>query len=801
MQAVAAACAGSSLIVGLPSVSNAQDAPGSRRAAVLEQVLVTAQRREQAQQEVPISIQVVGTDLLDDVAADDLGDVSVFVPGLEVASDSPTQPRYSIRGIGTNDFGIGTDPSVGVYVDGVYTARSGAALLALNDIERIEVLKGPQGTLFGRNSAAGAISIATRQPADDFDALLRLRLGEHDRRRIEGMVNVPLGADFALRVNGLYNESDGWVADAGTGRDLRPEENRALRAALRWSVGDETSATITWDRDEIDQLARPAFGIVPVGPGDTAVPFPPDPATFLDPREAPVFNDVIGNEESRELDALTLAIVHELGWAELRSTTAWRQFDSLNREDEDGTNRVMTYFDSANIEDNESWYQEFKLSGKAGRIDWVAGASYYQEDASQATDTLAFTDSVDTVIRNLRPLATPDGSLFGYTSAVLAADGFPVSLLGDPWRETMFNEGDYRATAVFWDAIWHVSDRLNWTVGLRYTRDSKDFSWFNGPREAPELDAALAALQAAGFFATFPIPPEAYQFDVVFALPPELEGRKVRRSDSWEDVSPRFVIDYEVRPDVMVFGSLTKGYKAGGYNSVEVGSTFDNEDVWNVEAGVKSVFARVGLAFNASAYYYAYEDQQSIALVPDASVAGVPKYVMDTSDVEAVGIDAELRWQPFDEVTLYANVAFIDATYDDKASRDGTDLSGQPTGEPYVSATIGASYVWLLGSNGLVDLSTQFGYRGEARCNDESKAQGECRVSPHVPVGDAQTRLDVRLAWKNAVDRWGLAVFVTNLLDDQYVTRVDNITAGSLGTPFAAVSEPRAWGVEAFVTF
>ena len=798
---MAAVCTGSSLVVALPPVAHAQDTAAPRRAAVLEQVLVTAQRREQAQQEVPISIQVVGTDLLDDVAADDLGDLTVFVPGLDVSSESPTQPRYSIRGIRSNDFGIGTDPSVGVYVDGVYTARSGASLLAFNDIERIEVLKGPQGTLFGRNSAAGAISIATRQPADDFDALLRLRVGEFDRRRVEGMVNVPLRPDIALRVNGVYNESDGWVQDATTGRDLRPEESWAFRAALRWNLAAQTVATLTWDRDEIDQLARPAFGVVPMDSGDGTVPFPPDPATFLDPRKAPVFNDVIGNEESRELDALTLAIVHELGWAELRSTTAWRQFDTLNREDEDGTNRVATYFDTANIEDNESWYQEFKLSGKAGSIDWVAGASYYQEDARQASDTLAFTDSVDTVIRNVQPLATPDGSLFGYTSAALAASGSPISLLGEPWRETMFNEGDFSATAVFWDGIWHVTDRLNWTVGLRYTRDSKDFSWFNGPREAPGLDASLAALQAAGFFATFPIPPDAYQFDVVFVLPPEFEGRRVRRSDSWEDVSPRFVIDYEVRPDVMVFGSLAKGYKAGGYNSVEVGSQFDSEEVWNVEAGVKSVFARVGLAFNASAYYYEYDDQQSIALVPGANGSGVPQYLMDTSDVEAFGIDAELRWQPFDEVTLYANVAFIDATYDDKVAADGTDLSGEPTGEPYLSAALGASYVWLLGPNGLVDLSTQFGYRGEARCNRESQAQGVCQVSPSVPVGDTQSRLDARLAWKNATDRWGLAAFVTNLLDDQYVTRFDNITASTLGTPFASISEPRAWGLEAFVTF
>ena len=160
--------------------------------STLEVVVVTAQRREQALQDVPIAIQVVGNDLLNDVAAEDMGDLNGFVPGLVISSDSPTQPRYQIRGVQTGDFGVGTDSAVGVYVDGVYSARSGSSLLAFNDIERIEVLKGPQGTLFGRNSAAGAVSIVTRQPADEFDGLVRLRLGEYNKRRIDGMVNVPL---------------------------------------------------------------------------------------------------------------------------------------------------------------------------------------------------------------------------------------------------------------------------------------------------------------------------------------------------------------------------------------------------------------------------------------------------------------------------------------------------------------------------------------------------------------------------------------------------------------------------------
>ncbi|RPI14465.1 MAG: TonB-dependent receptor [Lysobacterales bacterium] len=790
-RAVSCACAGLCCAGTLPPALRAQS---------LEEVVVTAQRREQALQEVPVALQVMGADRLADIAAEDLGDVGTFVPGLDVESDSPTQPRFAIRGIYTDDFGIGTDSAVGVYVDGVYSSRSGASLLAFNDVERVEVLKGPQGTLFGRNSAAGAISIVTRQPAPDFDAFLKLRVGEYAKRRVEGMVNVPLGDAWALRVNGLYNESDGWVEDAATGRDLWPEQNWALRSALRWTAGEDTAATLTWDRDEIDQLARPAFGVIPVSAGSPP-PFPPEPATYVDPRRAPVLNDVAGNEESRQFDRLTLAIDVELGWAAFHSITAWRRFDTVNREDEDGTNRIATYFDTANVEDNESWYQEFRLEGTRGAVDWIAGVSAYDEDARQASQTNAYTDSVDTTLVNVAPFATPDGSLFGYTSAVLADAGSDVTLLGLPWRETMYNEGEFRAFAVYGDAIWHATDRLNLTAGLRYTHDAKEFAWLNGPREAPELDARLDALEADGFFDTFPIPPEDYRFDLVFPLPPGLEGRRVRRSDSWDDLSPRLVVDYEWKPGILFFTSLAKGYKAGGYNSVEVGSHFDNEDVWNLETGVKSVWARVGLAFNASLYAYRYDDRQSISLVQDVDGSGVPRYVVDTSDEEAFGLDAELRWQPYEEVTLYANLALIDATYRNRRGLDGQDLSGQPTGEPYANLALGASYVWLLGPRGLVDLSAQFAYRGETRCSDEAQVQGDCLAAQAFRVGEPQTRTDTRLAWKDARDVWGAAVFVNNVFDEQYVTRLDNLTADTLGTPFASLSPPRAWGLEVWRSF
>ena len=796
--AVASVLTGAGFAVAAPEFALAQGADDDG----IEEILVTAQRRTQSLQDVPIAMQVVDSRLIEDVAAENLGDLNGFVPGLVVSDNSPTQPRYQIRGIQTGDFGIGTDPAVGVYVDGIYAARSGASLLAFNDVERIEVLKGPQGTLFGRNSAAGAISIVTRQPADEFHSLLRVRFGEYGKQYYEGMLNTPIGDSVALRINGVYNKSDGWLEDAATGLDLMPEENWAGRVALRWELSDKTSATLSWDHDDLDQLARPALGLVPVQAGQTQIPYPADRTTYLDPRKAPVYNDVVGNEESRQLDQVNLFMDHAFGAVDFRSSTSWRQFETVNREDEDGTNLIATYFDTANIEDNESFYQEFKFSGKTARIDWVGGVSYNKEEADQISDTHTYTDGMDTLAVNLGiydALGIPF-PLYAGTSSFIEPLG--VTMLGMPWREAMYNRGDFEAYAAFGDVIWHLNDRINLTFGLRYTHDTKKFRWTNGPHETPELDAVVAGLEQAGFFTKFPIPPEAYRFsDIVFQVDTLPGG--VTKKDSWDDVSPRLVLDYKVAPNVMVFGSLAKGYKAGGFNSTEVGSEFENEDVWNFETGIKSVFPDAGVVLNASAFYYIYENKQAIALVNDVAGSDIPQYVIDTSDEKAWGIDVDAQWRPADQFRLYANVAFIDATYKDKVTRgtDPLDLSGEPTGEPYLSAALGASYGWALGAAGDLDFSSRYAYRGKSRCNADSERQGTCALQSAFKVGEATQRLDLRLAWTSANDTFGLAAYVTNVLDDQYVTSINNITTDTFGTPFASISEPRLWGVEATISF
>ncbi|WP_243048113.1 TonB-dependent receptor [Dyella sp. RRB7] len=761
------------------------------KAKLLGNVTVTAQSRSQEVQSVPIPVQIVTAKQIDTLAATDLSKMDIFVPGLVIDASQPTQPTYELRGISTSNFGIGTESAVGVYVDGVYAARSGGSLLAFNDIARIEVLKGPQGTLFGRNAAAGAISIVTNEPTDTFEGKARVRIGNDGRRYADALLNIPINKDMALRISVLDNQSNGWIKDQANGQHYGKDDDWGTRMVYRWNITDNTRVLLSWDHEELKQPPAPAIGLVPLTTDtNQRAPFPPDPSTYLNPLHAPLYNDAIGAQEKRRFDGVTLSLDHSFGWGELVSTTAWRGFDTFNRGDYDGTDHVVTYLDTTNIEHNNSWYQEFKLSGNNDLMDWVSGVSYYQEQARQTSQTNINTNSLDTLIQNAYGLGTPLTDL----SQMLPAQ---YNLLGDPWHEAISNDGNFKAYAAFGDVIWHLSENFDLTTGLRYTRDEKEFSWYNMPRSAPQFDATIAALKQAGIYQTLPLIDQlvlgAVSGNVIF---PNAVGVPVSESNTWNNFSPRTVASYKFTPDVMGYVSITRGYKAGGYNSVQVGSRFAPETVTNYEGGIKTLFPDQNLLLNASAYYYRYNNIQTLALDPNSPASALPIYVVNSSDQEAKGLELEAQWQPIDSLRLNFMGAYIDSTYRKAIAPDGTDLTGQPTGTPYLSAAASLTYTWHHVANGDLEFDLSQAYRGKTRCNSDSQAQGECYVSPNFQIGTSQQRTDARLDWHAPGDRWGVALYGTNVFNKRYVTGVNNISTSVLGTPFATITPPRMWGVE-----
>ncbi|MGB3840475.1 MAG: TonB-dependent receptor [Rhodanobacter sp.] len=789
---------------GTAPASATTTAANADRPTELGAITVTAQSRSQQMQSVPIALQIVTARQIDTLAATDLSKMSLFVPGLVVSANQPTQPNYQLRGISTDDFGVGTESAVGVYIDGVYAARSGGALLAFNDIQRIEVLKGPQGTLFGRNAAAGAISIVTNEPSDKLEGKARVRLGNYGKRYGDFLLNLPLNADMALRFSLFDNQSHGWARDAATGKRYGQDNDRGARGVYRWNITPNTRVLWSWDHEELRQPPQPAFGLIPssawsVRPdpnaGVLSPPYPANPAQYLNPLHAPLYNDAVGATETRRFDGSTLIVDHSFGWGSLTSTTAWRNFDTLNLGDYDGTNQRTTYLDTANIEHNNSWYQEFKFAGSTDLIDWVAGTSWYSEQARQTSRTDVFTDSIDTLALNVGGASYAD--TFAGFDSLLKLFGLLYTVLGAPWREQIENQGRFKAYALYGDVIWHLGDKLNLTTGLRYTRDQKRFSWFNPQRSAPELDQTIDALDAMGLLALAGVNPDVFRQNLIFNPASGAPvGVLVQGRNTWNDLSPRVVLDYTFSPDVMVYGSVTKGYKAGGYNSVQVGSHFAPEKVINYEAGVKTLFPGPNLLLNASAYYYRYDNRQSLTLDPNSTGSGVPRYLVASTDQQAHGVEVELQWQPDTAFRLGVNGAYIDATYRNATAPSGASLDGQPTGEPKYSFAAQLAYTWHDVAHGALQFDLSHAYRGPSRCNNDSQLQGTCQISPNFRVGSARQITDVRLDWSAAGEQWGVALYGTNVFDKRYVTGVNNITTSVFGTPFAGVTPPRMWGVE-----
>lgn len=791
--------------VSSPATKPDRDSANKARvtdAKLLGNVTVTAQSRSQEVQSVPIPLQIITAKDVQTLAATDISKMDIFVPGLVVSADQPTQPSYQLRGIGGSGFGAGTESAVGVYVDGVYAARTGGALLAFNDIARIEVLKGPQGTLFGRNSAGGAISIVTNEPSDKFEARATLRYGSYGERYGDALLNIPLNKDMALRVSVLDNQSDGWVKDAATGKHYGGNDDWGTRAVYRWNITSDTRVLLTWEHEQLKQAPHPAFGLIPLSSytrlpaplnSMTIPPYPADPATYLNPLHSPLYNDAVGGAETRRFDGATLAIDHSFAWGSFTSTTAWRNFDTFNLGDYDGTNNYNTYLDTANIEHSNSWYQEFKLSGNTDLIDWVAGTSAYLEKSHQTSRVDVNTNTVTTLILN--NFASQVG--WPLVDSLIPTMPELTNLLGNPWSEQVRNGQTITSYAAYGDVIWHLTDNLNLTTGVRFTLDQKQYSWFIPPRYAPQLDGTLATLPPSGnpIFDGLVLP----EFEQNLIFTPDTAGPigvLTQKRSSWRNVSPRLVLDYHFTPNVMAYGSVTRGYQAGGFNFQQVGGTYAPEHVTNYEGGVKTIFPDHHLLLNVTGYYYTYNNLQGLSLQPaPAGSNGIPKYVITTSDQHAHGLEAELQWMPVDNLRLGLNGAYIDSTYTHHVSTDGKDVSGQATGTPFFSGAATLSYTLPRVFNGNLVYAAAYGFRGKSRCNAGSGFQGTCQVSPNFPVGTAQQNVDMRLDWNAPGDHWGVGVYVTNLFDKRYVTGVDN-TAAPLGSADAGITPPRMWGVE-----
>ncbi|MBV8500444.1 MAG: TonB-dependent receptor [Paucibacter sp.] len=788
-------------------------------------VQVTGQSRVQQLQEVPITMSVVGADTIKSVGATNIAGLDGLMPGLTVDGTQATQPQFTIRGLGSGDFGIGTDAPVGIYMNGVYAGKTGGALLNFNDVKRIELLKGPQGTLFGRNAAAGAISIITNEPSAQNEASVMARLGNQGQYHGEFLVNQPLNDSTSVRFTGVREHKDGWQKNLYDGSMYGGDNAWGTRAAVKWNGGD-TTALLTWEHENINQKPR-SFLALPTDAKLQGKPFPEDPSTWRNPLTATLDDNYANQLEARKFDGVTLRVTHDVEFATLTSTTAYRKFTAQNVQDNDGNSVYKTTLSTGNFEKSRSWQQEFRLNGSTDIIDWVAGASGYYEDASQQTALYSNTSTVDTVVGNASGgLLTP----FAITNQLTQLFGIPnIDVLHDTWTESIYNTGKYKSAAVFGDVIWKLSSSTNLTGGIRFTHDSKSFTWYNPQRIATSLDAKLAGLAQGGFFTTVNaqqaliaasqgltnaqlqgalvgagLSPKLGD-DLYYVMSsninfnaPQATNQVLGNSAAWNNTSPRLVIDHKIDKDTMLFASVTRGYQAGGFNAIykEGISTFSPETITNYEAGVKGSVKSAGLFYTASLFSYNFNNLQSIGTTTGSN--GILTYIVQVSDQKATGADLEGYWQLSPNWRLNAATELIDQTYKhynfQPSPTVSINMAGQPVGTPRTTATMGLNYsAAMLG--GLGSATLNWAYSGPQRCNSESIAKYSCGPLPTFSVGDATSRFDLRLGWDSPDKKWGVAGIVNNLTDKQYVGYVSS-TGSAVGSRTANVTAPRSLALE-----
>jgi iron complex outermembrane receptor protein len=782
------------------SLASAFLVPPAWAADEVQSVLVTAQSRKQLAQDVPMTMQVLSSRDIEAVGAKDLADLNGYIPGLTADAIEPTQPVFGIRGVQAGDFGIATDSPVGIYVDGVYTGKTGGALMNFVDVQRIEVVKGPQGTLFGRNSAAGAIAITTNEPGKELDAAGHVKLGRFGRANADLMMNFPISDTFAARIVAVRAGSEGWADNSATGKKSGGDKDWATRVSLRKDF-DAAKVVFGWEHENMEQYGRPGFGVIkdPSLPlaGYRGVYDAAYTANFVNPLDAPLANDQQGSE-GRMFDGATLRIEAPLAGMTFNSTTAYRRFKTHNLTDNDGGASAGLYLTTQDAKRARSFQQEFKLSGKTGQLDWVAGLSFFHNNEHQDAGAYVTTGTLDT-LSQFAGGAPNFALLFGG----LGAAGLP-GINADSvfsWDETHYSDVRTRSAAVYGDTIWHLTPQTNATVGLRYTRDNKRMTWYVPGRVSPQLDdflnrfGPLAGVDAS----TFPS-------NVIFATAGQLAAAPVSREKDWTDWSPRLVLDHKLNPNTLLFTSLSRGYQAGGFNiftppnpasTTNTGRdpSFAPEKMTNVEAGVKLLLPDLRATINASLFAYKFKNLQDIQLY---SVGTVPTYNVVSSDQKAQGLDVDGRIRLSPRVTLFGGFEYIDQTYTryQRLDADGTvtlDLGGQPVGTPRLTAMAGINLNWELAA-GRASVNFQGSHAAAQRCNSDTAALS-CLRTATLKTGTATSKFDLRVGWESPSARYGVALIVNNLFDQRYIQSLAGQTE-QYGAPYSSITAPRAIGVE-----
>ncbi len=805
----------------------APDTSASSAPRNVDEIVVTAQKREQNLQNVPIVVQVLGRQQLQDAGVKDIKDLTVLTPGLIVTStSSEVSTTARIRGVGTVGDNLGLESSVGIVIDGVYRPRNGVGFGDLGELSRVEVLKGPQGTLFGKNTTAGVINVVTGKPTFKLGGDVEATVTNYDGYGGSASLNVPIIDDkLAVRFFFADRERRGFQSVlTGAGPRTRTDDgNRnfyTIRAQVLWEPTSNVEVLFIADHTKRKEACCAAVQILEAGATQNIL-------RALDPINGGVAQGVL-NPFNRVAysNRDTPQILEEtgfsgqidwttpwLGGAKLTSITAYRHWQRKGFTDPDYTTVDILQYDPARFGSKFNQFsEELRLAGRVGKLDWLIGGFYAREDLTQNV-SLRYGSQFEQYASLLFSGGTNPalvGTILGRTPG--------TSFVAGQGQEDNYDQRE-RNLAFFTNNNFHVTDKFEITVGARYTDELKRFTALYNNTDGG-IGCATALSRAAIPSLTGTIGATSGLTCGTFQNPNFNNLRNYQRKAE-QQLTGTVKADYRFSSELLTYASYARGYKAGGFNldrsvlcsftinasctqrfQPNLDTSFKRETVDSFEAGFKSTLLDRKLLFNATAFYQNYQNFQL------NTFNGLIFTVVSVPKVTTAGADVDFVWFAAEGLTLNGGVTYADTKYgNDIAGALGatgkcTSLAagapataGTPAGcsllpgsrlslAPLWSATLGASYSHKLGESFMGRASIDAKYNSEYNTGSD--------LNP-VKLQKAYTIVNARVSVAPVSDAISLELFAQNLFNQNYIQVAFDATAQSR-TYNAFLGSPRVFG-------
>lgn len=714
----------------------------------LGEIVVTAQKRSESLQKVPLAITAVRSEDLVKSQIRDIQGVVALVPNLNIGQQIGVA-KIALRGIGLENIATGAEGSIAFHTDGVFISRPIAALSSFYDVEQVEVLRGPQGTLYGRNATGGSINITTRGASQKTSGFLRLTAGDYGYLVAEGAVGGSIVPDIlAARIAFQGQNRNGYGKNIVTGKDIDDLNTRAVRGSLLFTPTDRLSLDVRADYFKEKDNSGGFHYLGAAGFSAPGVPIPVSGLAYggIVPDDIYDISNEADPSNKIEIWGVSGKLNYELNEdVSFQSLTAYRRTKSTILTELDVTSAPLApelYF-----ERDRQFSQEFQLSGKTDRLNWLIGLFYFYENDKGGARI---------------PLNT-------YVFGAPAPGAFVVGYFGGGGIKT-------EAAAVFGQATFEVIDNLRLTLGARYSTEKKT------DNDQAMFDAVTP------YSVTRPLDFSTLQGLNIFSL---------TQHKRWNSFTPRVALDYQITPDVLFYASWSKGFKSGTYNLGGLQPPVDPEKVSAFEAGVKSTLFDRRLRINLTGFHYDYKDLQ---------IGKVVQQVLrleNAANAEIYGLEAELEAKITDRFKINANGSWLHAKFTDYISEDpsrafGDGVTIEPaSGNPAFnlkgnSLSQSPKFTFLVGAQyDIPSAIGDFSLRGELSWRDK------VYFTPFNVDYVAQksfAKVNAFLNWTSRSDSWSASLFVKNLTDKKTVAN-SFIEVGLVGFPAVGfIDPPRTFG-------